>query len=132
MTTESKKKILIVDDEPDIRNFLSACIEDAGFLVDTARDGIEALDVFRQHQAEIRCVLTDLTMPRLDGWGLLTALRQLDPNLPVILASGYDKAQVLAGTQPDRPQAFLSKPYDLQQLQDAVDQALMTRSGAEL
>jgi CheY-like chemotaxis protein len=63
----------------------------------TAKDGLEAVEVFRQHQAEIRCVLTDLAMPRLDGWGLLSALHQIAPNLPVILASGYDKAQVLAG-----------------------------------
>jgi len=68
-----------------------------GFTVLTAKDGLEAVEVFRQHQAEIRCVLTDLAMPRLDGWGLLSALHQIAPNLPVILASGYDKAQVLAG-----------------------------------
>ena len=51
---------------------------------------------------------------------------QLDPNLPVILASGYDKAQVLAGTHPDLPQAFLSKPFSLQQLRDALGIALVT------
>ncbi len=69
-------------------------------------------------------------MPRLDGWGLLSALRQLDPDLPVILASGYDKGQVLAGTRPDNPQAFLSKPFDLWQLREALDQALVTSSRA--
>ena len=109
-----------------------ALVDILGFTMFTAKDGVEALEVFRQHQAEIRCVVTDLTMPRLDGWGLLTALRQLDPNLPVILASGYDKAQVLAGTHSDRPQAFLSKPFDLGQLRDALGQALVTSSSAGL
>lgn len=48
-------------------------------------------------------MLTDLTMPCLDGWGLLSAPWKLDPILPVILANGYVKAKVLAGTHPDRP-----------------------------
>ena len=116
--------LLLVDDDEMLLMSTGALVDILGFTMLTAKDGVEALEVFRQHQAEIRCVLTDLTMPRLDGWGLLTALRQLDPNLPVILASGYDKAQVLAGTHPDRPQAFLSKPFDLQRLQDAVGRAL--------
>jgi len=95
-----------------------------GYTLLTATDGVEGLDVFRQHQAEIRLVITDLSMPRMDGWELLTALRQLEPNLPVILASGYDKAQVMASPTPERPQVFLNKPYDLQQLRDALGQAL--------
>ena len=122
--------LLLVDDDELLRDSACELIGLLGFTVLTAKDGVEALEVFRQHQAEIRCVLTDLTMPRLDGWGLLAALRQLDPNLPVILASGYDKAQVLAGNHSDRPQAFLSKPFDLQQLRDALGQALLTRSCA--
>ena len=58
----------------------------------------------------------------------LRALRQLEPNLPVILASGYDKAQVMSSPTPERPQVFLNKPYDLQQLRDALGQALATSS----
>ena len=124
--------LLLVDDDEMLLESACALLDLLGFTVLTAQDGIEAMKVFRQHQAEIRCVVTDLTMPRLDGWGLLTALRQLDPNLPVILASGYDKAQVLAGTHSDRPQAFLSKPFDLEQLRDALGQALVTSSSAGL
>jgi CheY-like chemotaxis protein len=66
-------------------------------------------------------------MPRLDGWETLTALRQLEPALPVILASGYDKAEVMSHAQADRPQAFLSKPFGLQQLRDSVGQALAAK-----
>ena len=86
---------------------------------------LEALEVFRRRQNEIRCVLCDLTMPRLNGWETLTALRKLDPNLPVILASGYDKAQVMAGDHPELPQVFLCKPYKLNELGDAISQALV-------
>lgn len=122
--------LLLVDDDEMLLESACALLDLLGFTVLTAQDGIEALEVFRQHQTEIRCVLTDLTMPRLDGWGLLSALRQLDPNLPVILASGYDKTQVLGGTHSDRPQAFLSKPFSLEQLRDALGQALVASGSA--
>ena len=116
--------ILLVDDDAILLESTGILIKRMGFTLLTAPDGLEALDVFRSHQGEIRCVITDLTMPRMDGWETLAALRQLEPELPVILTSGYDKAQVLSGSQPDRPQAFLEKPYSLQQLCDALGQAL--------
>ena len=81
--------------------------------------------MFRQHRDEIRCVLCDLTMPRMDGWETLLALRKLAPDIPVILASGYDEAQVMAGDHPERPQAFLGKPYQLKGLRDAIGRALL-------
>jgi CheY-like chemotaxis protein len=98
-------------------------IEMIGFTVLTAKDGVEAVETFQRHRDDIRCVITDLTMPRMDGWETLTALRRMDPDIPVILASGYDKAQVLSSTNPDRPQGFLSKPYDLNQLREVIGQA---------
>ena len=88
-----------------------------------ARDGVEAVEVFRQHLDEIRCVLSDLTMPRMDGWETLAALRKLSPDIPVILSSGYDEAQVMAGEHPERPNAFLGKPYQLKELSDTIRRA---------
>jgi CheY-like chemotaxis protein len=66
-------------------------------------------------------------MPRMDDWETLTALRKLAPDLPVILASGYDKAQVMAGDHPELPQVFLGKPYRLKELRVAIGQALVSR-----
>jgi len=63
----------------------------------------------------------------MNGWETLTALRKLAPDIPVILASGYDKAQVMAGDHPDLPQVFLGKPYKLKVLSDAISQALANR-----
>ena len=80
--------------------------------------------MFRQHKDEIRCVVCDLTMPRMDGWETLAALRKLAPGLPVVLASGYDKASVMAGDHPELPEAFLGKPYRLDELRDAIRRAL--------
>jgi two-component system, cell cycle sensor histidine kinase and response regulator CckA len=89
-----------------------------------AEDGVEAVAVFRQHKDEVRCVICDLTMPRMDGWETLAALRKLAPCLPAVLMSGYDKAQVMAGDHPELPEAFLSKPYQLHEFRDAIRRAL--------
>lgn len=116
--------LLLVDDDGFLLESTGAMVELMGFTLITARDGVEALEVFQQHRGDIRCVITDLTMPRMDGWETLAALRHLQPTLPVILASGYDKGHVMAGARVERPQAFLSKPFGLRQLREAVDQAL--------
>lgn len=117
--------ILLVDDDEFLLMATGALLERMGFTLLTAKDGLEAVEVFQRHGNDIRCVITDLTMPRMDGWETLTALRQLAPTLPVILSSGYDKAQVMSGPHPDFPQGFLSKPYSLQQLRDALGCALV-------
>jgi PAS domain S-box-containing protein len=116
--------ILLVDDDEALLESGKELLEALGYPAITGRDGIEALELFQRHRTEIRCVITDLTMPRMNGWETLAALRRLDPKLPVILASGYDRAKVMAGAQADLPQAFLEKPFTLQQLLDALAKAL--------
>jgi two-component system cell cycle sensor histidine kinase/response regulator CckA len=116
--------VLLVEDEPMVRKLGQSALTSLGFEVLLAKDGVEAVEVFRQHRDEVRCVLCDLTMPRMNGWETLAALRKLAPGLPVILASGYDKADVMVGNHPELPQAFLSKPYQLQELRDAIGCAL--------
>jgi len=112
--------VLMVDDEPSIRKTVAHALERQGFTVLVAQDGIEAVEVFRLHRNEISCVLCDLTMPRMNGWETLTALRKLAPGIPVILASGYSEAQVMEGHHPELPQAFLSKPYEFDVLRDTI------------
>ena len=116
--------VLLVDDEQMLRKLGQSALTSLGFAVLLANDGVEALEVFRQHKDEVRCVVCDVTMPRMDGWETLAALRKLAPGLPVVLASGYDKAQVMAGNHLELPEAFLGKPYHLQELADAIRRAL--------
>jgi CheY-like chemotaxis protein len=82
------------------------------------------MEMFAQHQDEICCVVSDVTMPRMNGWETLTALRKLSPGIPVILCSGYDEDQVLVGDHPERPQAFLHKPYQIVELQAVLTKAM--------
>jgi CheY-like chemotaxis protein len=107
-----------------VRKLGQSALTSLGFAVLVAGDGVEAVEVFRQHKDEVRCVVCDVTMPRMDGWETLAALRKLAPGLPVVLASGYDKAHVMAGDHPELPEAFLSKPYRLDELRDTVRRAL--------
>jgi PAS domain S-box-containing protein len=116
--------ILLVEDDQLVRKTTAIMLSHLGFSVLEAKDGIEAVEVFRLHKDTICCVLSDLTMPRMDGWETLAALRRLAPGIPVILASGYDQAQVMAGDHPEWPQAFLGKPYRLTELSAAFRQAL--------
>ena len=102
----------------------NAGLKRLGYAVIAAQDGVEALELFRQRREEIRCVLCDLTMPRMDGWETLTALRQIAPGIPVILASGYSEEQAMDGEHTERPHAFIGKPYKIELLRMAFQKAL--------
>lgn len=119
--------ILLVEDEEMVRRMAEEILTHLGFTVLATRDGVEAVEVFCRHQAEIRCVLCDLTMPRMGGWETLMALHQIAPDIPVVLASGYDEAQVMAGSHSERPQVFLKKPYRIKEISDAIRHALGSR-----
>jgi CheY-like chemotaxis protein len=116
--------VLVVDDDLVFLEIVSFMLTRLGFTVLQARDGVDAVEVFKQHQESIRCVLCDLIMPRLNGWETLDALRRLAPGIPVILSSGCAQAEVFVGDHPELPQIFLGKPYRLKELQEATFKAL--------
>ena len=116
--------VLVADDEEIVRQMVRRILVKMGFEVVTAADGVEAVDRFRQHMDAVRLVLLDLTMPMLDGWGALTAIRALRSEVPIILASGYDGSQVMADAHADLPQEFLHKPYLIDDLRGAIQRAL--------
>jgi PAS domain S-box-containing protein len=124
LAREGSGTVLLVDDEEILRDMVEIMLTRLGYTVLAAKDGVEAMEMFAQHQDEIRCVLSDVTMPRMDGWQTLTALRRLSPGIPAIFSSGYDEAQVLSGDHPERPQAFLHKPYQIAELQEALMKAI--------
>ncbi len=117
---ENGGTVLLIEDEEMVRNMAKAMLIRLGYAVIEAQDGVEAVKLFQEHQNEIDCVLSDLTMPRMNGWETLTALRKKGAGVPVILASGYDKDTVMAGDHPELPQAFLNKPYSMTALKDVL------------
>ena len=112
--------VLLVEDDASVRSMTKKMIRRLGYKVIEAQDGVEAVRLFQEHQNEIDCVLSDLTMPRMNGWETLTALREKGTDVPVILASGYDETSVMAGDHPEFPQGFLNKPYSMAALKDIL------------
>ena len=112
--------ILVVEDEAMVRRLAVAVLERMGFEVVEASDGIEAVEVFKEHRDRIQVVLCDVTMPRMDGWATLSALRRIEPGIPVILTSGFDEAHANAGDHGERPEAFLGKPWRLEQMRNVL------------
>ena len=125
---EAGGTVLLIEDEEQVRKMAKIMLTRLGYCVLEAKDGFEALEIFQKHQHEISCVLSDLTMPRMNGWDTLAALRKISPEIPVILSSGYDEAQVMAGEHPELPNAFLEKPYHLKGLRDTISRVLANKA----
>ena len=118
----------MVEDDDMLRKLTETMLNGLGFNVIATSDGTEAVQVFRQHQQEIKFVLCDLTMPRMGGWETLEALRKLSPKIKVILTSGFNEAQVMAGDHLSLPNLFLSKPYERNELINAIGKIFATEN----
>ena len=122
--TNGRGRVLLVDDDPVLLETAEAMLEELGYRVYTAQDGLAALDCWKAHPGEVALVLLDLTMPRMDGHQTFLALRSLSPDLPVIISSGYDATQSLQSLQGPGMPSFLHKPYSIKELRQAVEASL--------
>jgi CheY-like chemotaxis protein len=111
--------VLIVDDEPAVRRLARVMVERCGFDTLLAEDGEEALRVFSANRGLVTGVLLDLSMPRMGGRETLRELRRLDPDVPVLLSSGYPEQDPVPGAT-----GFVQKPYRLATLTAALRAAL--------
>jgi len=121
--------ILVVDDELNIRSGAAQALERTGFTVLTAADGQEAVAVFREHAETIRAVLLDLTMPNMDGAATARALRQIRPDVLVVLSSGYTEEEATRQFTARELVGFLQKPYALKDLVRTIRTALEPAEG---
>ncbi len=113
--------ILLVDDEESLLALGDRMLEQLGFTVLIAADGLQAVELYREHGKEIDLVLMDLTMPHMDGAEAFGELRRLNPDVLVVLASGYsheDVASRFAGMHLD---GVLQKPYTLAKLRESLE-----------
>jgi DNA-binding NtrC family response regulator len=111
-------RLLIVDDELALLGLLKRYLERLGYQVDLAGTAEEALAIFTAAPRSYACVLTDLTMPGMNGEELVERMRELTPKLPAIISSGYPYQPKSART------GFLQKPYLPQMLVEAVEKIL--------
>jgi PAS domain S-box-containing protein len=116
--------ILLVDDDATVLETATRMLTKAGFTVLTARDGREAVEVFRTRQSAIRCVVLDLTMPQMGGEAAFRELRRLQPNVRVLLSSGYNEQEVVQRFAGKRLTGFVQKPYQSAALLQALEAVL--------
>ncbi len=112
--------ILVVDDDPILRQSAVEALEGRGYAVIQARDGVEAVEVFQERATEVALVLLDVAMPRKDGREALADLIRIRPGVRVVLCSGYHEQEVLAGSVGQQVAGFLAKPYRVRELLQAV------------
>lgn len=105
-------RILVVDDEVEVRDILAETLEDFGYTVVTAASGEEALPLLASHP-DVAMVITDVRMPGMSGLELADEIRRRWPSTKVVLISGYFLPQAV-------PQHFLKKPFHMKELASIV------------
>lgn len=121
--------ILVVDDEPVICKLIGLALEQEGFQVLRAENGFDAIGLSESHPGEIDLLVSDVTMPGMDGPTLAGKLREADPDLPVLFVSGqYEEAP----PHEDKPRLVLAKPFSLDLLLRTVRRMVRTRPAIPL
>ncbi len=122
----ARDTVLVVDDEPHVRDVARRLLQQMGLQVLLAGDGPAAVETYRTHNGAIGAILLDLHLPRMDGMETLRQLRLLNARAVVILTSGYSLQENADGLDQLGPVAFLAKPFQLDELANAVRAALAT------
>ena len=115
-------QILIVDDEPSVREVLSTCLAVEGHNVGTANDGVDGLARFCSGRWDV--VLTDRAMPRMSGDQLAKAIRQVNAEVAIVLVTGFAESAADLGVI----DSVVKKPFTIASLRDGIGQALNRRS----
>ena len=116
LETHPAATVLVVDDEPPIREVIATLLEDEGYLVRHAKDGLEALDAINGDRIDL--IVSDVVMPRLDGASLVRRLRRRGHLTPVVLMSAVYADVDLPGVR------FVPKPFEIDRLLGTVASAL--------
>ena len=116
--------ILIADDEENVRNAARSVLEANGYRTLLAADGAEALTIYARNSETVDALLTDLTMPLMDGLTLIRSVQRMFPNLPIIASTGEAKSSTEADLKRLGLGMALQKPYSANILLRAVHTAL--------
>ena len=121
----SNESILIIDDDPYLKDTLGKLLEVVGFSANSASDGQEALEKFKKESIALSIV--DLNMPELDGLGYLKAVKEIDPNAVVIIVTGYPSAETIVETIEDDGYTYIAKPIHVEQIKELIECGLASR-----
>lgn len=122
--------VLVVDDQEIIRTVCMGMLEMIGYGVFTAGGGAEGVRVFTAHRDKIDLVLLDMIMPGMDGGETFQRLRAIDPDIPVILATGYSLEGEVEALLANGCDGFLQKPFSAAQLAEKINEVLSRGEGS--
>ncbi len=122
----AKGTVMVVDDEPTVRDVARKLLEAVGYEVLSIGDGAEAVRRFEEAPDTVDAVLLDLTMPGMGGDEVGRAMRHVRPDLPIVVASGYSEQDVTERLGDMRFDCFLRKPYELRRLVEALAQVIVS------
>ncbi len=120
MGRKNKKKVLVVEDNPNMSGLLADMLEVFEVESVSASDGVEALGIVNDQ--DFGMVISDLRMPNMSGTELLLAVKEKYPKMPVVLISGYSIDAADDETVSLRADGFLSKPFKMNELQEVLNQ----------
>jgi two-component system, cell cycle sensor histidine kinase and response regulator CckA len=121
----SRRTILLVEDDPDVRRVGAKLLQHLGAEVLLANDGRECVEVFRAHIGQVDCVILDLTMPVMNGDEAFEELRKLKKDVRVILTSGYNEVDVTQRFDGKGLAGYIQKPYGMAALVKILDDVLI-------
>jgi len=116
--------ILVVDDEEGVRALGQAVLELCGYTVLMAEDGVQGLEVYQTHRGEIALVVLDVIMPKLDGLECLRRLREMDPQVKVLISTGYTARGLAQELMAEGALGVVEKPFRIQDFAAAVRAAI--------
>jgi PAS domain S-box-containing protein len=120
----TQNRVLIVDDDPQIRSLVESMLLQMGKYARAARSGAEAIEIFKQEKGSFGLAILDIQLPDMDGKKLFEKLKALNPGLKVLISSGYDEKTVLQGFGAGGPEGFIQKPYWIDTLEEKVNKIL--------
>jgi DNA-binding response OmpR family regulator len=116
--------VLVIDDDPDVRGFIAAALEEQGYRVREASDGRQGLAELQREGADL--VIIDFVMPEMSGAEVARKIRAKTPDQAILFVSGYSETDAVKRTAPDAP--LLAKPFRADALNKAVRAAIAPQS----
>ncbi|MBV8728332.1 MAG: response regulator, partial [Acidobacteriia bacterium] len=126
---EGAGTILVIDDEEIVRHLAKRTLERYGYEVLLAEEGRQGVEAFRRKWNDIKCVVLDMTMPVMSGEETLALMREVRPDVPVIVSSGFNEVEAVRRFEGKALTGFLQKPYPAATLAQKVNSAVESYSG---
>ncbi len=119
-----EETILIVEDEESLRILLAERLMDSGYTVLQAGDGLEAIEIFEQHGKSLSAIILDIGLPKLGGYETFLHIRERNPNIPIIIASGYNDPDAKLAIETAGARLFVQKPYKFSHILKVVREVI--------